>query len=142
MTKVNLDIANKIIESCFNKAQEIGARPLSVVVVDEGGHTIAMQRQDGCTVLKWQIAQSKACGTVQMGFNSRELMGLAGKFPAFIDSVSTLAGGQIMPIPGGLPIKDKDGKTLGAVGISGDTGDNDELCAIAGIEALGFQTGL
>lgn len=132
---VSLAIANQIIENAFQKGQELSLMPLSVVVLDKGGHVQAFQRQDGASNLRFEIAFGKAYGALSVGKGSRWLDAQAATRPHFLEGLSGVSGGKIVPVPGGVLIKSDNGDLLGAVGITGDTSDNDEACAIAGIEA-------
>jgi uncharacterized protein GlcG (DUF336 family) len=138
MTLLTLDKANKIIENAISKARELGLSPLTVVVLDDAGHLKALQREDGASMIRQQIATAKAWGAVNMGVSSRSLAGVAVQRPDFMNALVNIADGKIMPAPGGVLIRDTDNHLIGAVGISGDSSEQDERCAIAGIEAVGF----
>jgi uncharacterized protein GlcG (DUF336 family) len=138
MTLLTLEKANKIIDTAINKARELGLSPLTVVVLDEAGHLKALQREDGASVIRQQIATAKAWGAVNMGVSSRSLAGVAVQRPDFMNALINIAEGKIMPAPGGVLIRDSDNNLIGAVGISGDSSEQDERCAIAGIEGVGF----
>jgi uncharacterized protein GlcG (DUF336 family) len=113
--------------------------PLAVVVVDSGGHLVAVQRDDGCGTLRVRIAQGKARGALGMGLSSRTIGERLQSRPAFQSAVATASHGQFIPVPGGVLILDREGRAIGAVGISGDTSDRDEFCAIEGIRAAGLD---
>jgi uncharacterized protein GlcG (DUF336 family) len=138
MTLLTLEKANKIIETAINKARELGLSPLTVVVLDNSGHLKALQREDGASMIRQQIATAKAWGAVNMGVSSRSLAGVAVQRPDFMNALINIADGKIMPAPGGVLIRDTENNLIGAVGISGDSSDQDERCAIAGIEGVGF----
>jgi uncharacterized protein GlcG (DUF336 family) len=138
MTLLTLEKANKIIETAINKARELNLSPLTVVVLDEAGHLKALQREDGASMIRQQIATAKAWGAVNMGVSSRSLAGVAIQRPDFMNALVNIADGKIMPAPGGVLIRDTDNRLIGAVGISGDSSDQDERCAISGIESVGF----
>jgi uncharacterized protein GlcG (DUF336 family) len=112
-------------------------------VLDSGGHPVALKREDRSGIMRVDIATGKAWGGLGMGFGSRELFDRSSKQPMFITALAALSQGRMVPVPGGVLIRGGDGEVSGAVGISGDTSDNDETCAIAGIEAAGLkaQTG-
>jgi uncharacterized protein GlcG (DUF336 family) len=129
--------ASVIVDAALKKGREIGCAPLTVVVVDAGGHIVAVKREDGAGILRFEIAYGKAWGSLGMGFGSRELAGRAANAPAFLTALAAASGGRVVPSPGGVLILD-DGKVIGAVGISGDSGDRDEECALAGIAAAGL----
>lgn len=138
MTQLTLAKANGIVEAALARAHEAGFKPLAAAVLDAGGHLIAFQRQDGASMLRFEIAGGKAFGALALGMGSRAIDGLARERPHFMQGLSGVSGGRIVPVPGGVLVRDNDGTIMGAVGISGDTSDNDEAAAIAGIEAAGF----
>lgn len=138
MTDLSLAKALKIITSAIAKGKDIGLKPLSVVVLDAGGHVKAFQRQDGASMMRFEIASGKAYGALAVGVGSRWLNAQAETRPHFLEGLSAVSGGKIVAVPGGVLIKDRKGAIIGAVGITGDTSDNDEIAAIAGIEAAGF----
>ncbi|MEP9397811.1 heme-binding protein [Mesorhizobium sp. KR2-14] len=138
MTSISLAKANHIIEAAFAKAKEAGLKPLSVVVLDAGGHVIAFQKQDGSSMLRFEIASGKAYGALAVGMGSRKIEAMAKERPHFMEGLSGVSGGRIVPVPGGVLVRSA-GQLVGAVGITGDTSDNDELAAVAGIEAAGFE---
>ena len=138
MTSISLAKANAIIEAAFAKAKEAGLKPLSVVVLDAGGHVIAFQKQDGSSMLRFEIASGKAYGALAVGMGSRKIEAMAKERPHFMEGLSGVSGGRIVPVPGGVLVRSA-GQLVGAVGITGDTSDNDELAAVAGIEAAGFE---
>jgi uncharacterized protein GlcG (DUF336 family) len=130
--------ANTIIEAAFAKGQALGLKPLSVAVLDAGGHLIAFQRQDGSSTLRPQIAAGKAGGALALGVSSRKIGEMAAERPSFVASLGTIAPHGIIPAAGGVLIAGAKGAVIGAVGVTGDLSDNDELCALAGIEAAGL----
>ncbi|MEN3387632.1 heme-binding protein [Brucella melitensis] len=138
MPSLTLERANAIIAGAFAKAEELKLKPLAVSVLDAGGHVKAFQRQDGASMLRFEIGSGKAYGALAVGTGSRWLNNQAKDRPHFLEGLSGVSGGRVVPVPGGVLTKDADGEILGAVGISGDTSDNDEAAAIAGIEAAGF----
>ena len=137
-TRICLAQANAIIAAAFAKAKEMGLKPLSVVVADAGGHVIAFQRQDGASFLRLEIALGKAAGALALGVNSRKIGEMAAERPVFIAAVGKLADKGILPVAGGVIVKGPDALAIGAVGVTGDTSDNDEVCALAGIAAAGL----
>lgn len=130
--------AEQIIKYAFKKAEELNLAPLTVVIVDTGGHMKAMHRADSATFFRPQIAFGKAWGAIAMGMDSRTLFSMGEDRPMFMNSLINLSEHRLVPVPGGVLIKNGDGDMLGAVGISGDTSDNDEICAVAGVEAAGL----
>ncbi|WP_339759689.1 heme-binding protein [uncultured Hoeflea sp.] len=138
MTDLPLAKALEIITAALAKGAELGLKPLAVVVLDAGGHVKAFQRQDGASMMRFEIASGKAYGALAVGVGSRWLNAQAETRPHFLEGLSAVSGGKIVAVPGGVLIKDSNGGIIGAVGITGDTSDNDELAAITGIEAAGF----
>lgn len=112
---------------------------LSVVVLDDGGHPIAMKREDGSEFLRPQIANAKVWGALGMGLPSRLLRDRAEKLPVFMTALTTISDGRLVALPGGVIIRDAAGSVLGAVGVSGDVSEPDEICAVAGVEAAGLE---
>ncbi len=136
---VTLAQASTIVDTALKKGRETNCAPLTVAVLDAGGHLVAFKREDRSGILRYDIAYGKAWGALGMGFGSRELAERSGKNPIFFGSLVTVAQGRFVPVAGGVLIKDASGNVLGAVGISGDTSDKDEVCAVAGIEAAGLK---
>lgn len=143
MKGLTLEKANLIISGAINKARSLQMSPLTVVVLDAAGQLKALQREDGATVIRQQIATAKAWGAVNMGISSRSLATVAEHRPDFMNALITIAEGKIMPVPGGVLIRSRENNAiLGSIGISGDSSEQDERCAIAGIEAAGFVAGV
>jgi uncharacterized protein GlcG (DUF336 family) len=136
---IGLDDARKMIAAARAAGAEHGFKPLSVVVLDAGGHVTAFEREDGSSNMRFQIAYGKANGALALGLGSRALMARAETQAYFVSAAAAAIGGALVPVPGGVLVRDSDGKVVGAVGISGDTSDNDEKAAVAGIEAAGFS---
>ena len=136
---VTLAQASNIVDVALKKGRDTNCAPLTVAVLDAGGHLVALKREDKSGILRFDIAFVKAWGALGMGFGSREFVERAAKNPVFTGALTTISGGRLVPVPGGVLIKDAGGNVLGAVGISGDTSDKDEVCAIAGIEAAGLK---
>ncbi len=134
---LTLDVAQTIIRVCLFTAEEMKLKPVTVAVVDGGGHLKALARQDGTSTLRPEIAQGKAKGAVAMGLGSRALFERAQAQPFFIQAMNELAGGALVPVPGGVLVR-FEAEIVGAVGITGDSSDNDEHCAVVGIESAGF----
>ena len=133
--------ANRIIEAALQRSAESGFKPMAVVVIDDAGHIKSAQRQDGASMLRIDIASGKAWAAVGMGAASRVLTQRAKDLPAFFNAIASVAQGKFIPQTGAVLILDDDGKTLGAVGASGGTGDEDELICAAGVEAAGLKVG-
>ena len=139
MADLTLDVARKILDVALAKGVEKKLKPLVVTVLDARGCVKISAAQDGTSLLRSEIAHGKAYGALAMGMGSRALFQRAQEQAFFIDAVNTLAQGRMVPVPGGVLILDDNGTLLGAVGVSGDTSDNDEICALAGIEAAGLK---
>ena len=140
MGRISLEQANSIITAAFAHGKTIGLKkPLSVVVVDAGSHVIAFQRQDGASTLRFQIALGKACGALALGVSSRKIADMAAERPSFVASLGAISSSGVVPAAGGVIVVDTSGAPIGAVGITGDTSDNDEACALAGILAAGLK---
>src|SRR5579862_5234991 len=136
MTVVSLSQASTIVDQALAKGRELNLHPLTVVVLDAGGHMVAMKREDKSGILRGEIALGKAWGTLGMGFGGREFARRAAAGGAvFLQALMAASGGRIVPAPGGVLIRDAGGAIVGAVGISGDTSEQDEACALAGIAA-------
>ena len=136
--RITLTQANAIIAAAFAKGAELKLKPLSVVVVDAGGHVQAFQRQDGASSMRLGIALGKAAGALALGVSSRKVGAMAAERPAFVSAISGIAAHGIVPAAGGIIVKGGDGFAIGAVGVTGDTSDNDEICTLAGIAAAGL----
>ncbi len=139
MCNVTLDQARAIVAAAFGKAGEMSLKPLTVVVLDSGGAIKVLERTDGSSLMRPEIAIGKANGAIQLGMGSRGIFKRAQEQPYFIQAMNALAKGSLVPVPGGVLIRGSDGAILGAVGVTGDTSDNDETCAVAGIEAAGLK---
>jgi len=136
---VTLAQASTIVDVALKKARETNLAPLTVAVLDAGGHLVAFKREDKSGLLRFDIAFGKAWGALGMGFGSRTLASRAAKTPQFFTMLAAASGGRMVTNPGGVLIKDASGTIVGACGISGDTSDKDEMCAVAGIEAAGLK---
>lgn len=132
---VSLEEARTIIAATLAKAAELGLKPLGVAVLDSAGHLKAFERQDGASHMRLEIAMGKAHGAVAMGAGSRALYKRAQEQAFFLNAVNTLARGLLVPVPGGVLMRDAAGTIVGAVGVSGDASDQDEAAAVAGIAA-------
>ena len=138
MSKLTLKQANTIVEKAFAKAREMKIKPLGVVVLDESGNIVSAQREDGASMFRLDVAKGKAWAAVAMGASSRALGKRAKDNPNFFVALAATAGGKFLPQTGAALIKDKDGAIIGSAGASGGTGDEDEACCVAGIEAAGL----
>jgi uncharacterized protein GlcG (DUF336 family) len=133
MSNISLSQAAKIVDAALAEGRNKSFEPLTVVVLDSGGHLVAAKREDGSGILRYEIAFAKAWGALGFGLGSRSLATRAVKAPMFITAVASVAEGRVVPVPGGVLIRDGHGQVVGAVGISGDNSDNDEIAAVAGI---------
>lgn len=135
---LKLEQARKIIAVALQRGTEMALKPLTVAVLDAGGALVAMERSDGASRMRPEIARGKANGAIALGMGSRSIFDRAREQPYFVQAMNALADGVLVPVPGGVLIRADDGEIIGAVGITGDTSDNDEACAVAGIEAAGL----
>jgi len=134
--------ARSILDGAFNEAQKTVTQPLTVVVLDGGGHLVAAEREDGCAPLRFPVAQGKAFAALGNGVSSGVVGSRNAERPAFLSSVAAAAGGHFIPVAGGVLVLDEDQHVIGAVGVSGASSAEDERVAIAGIEAAGLSVGL
>jgi uncharacterized protein GlcG (DUF336 family) len=135
---LDLEAARTIVAAARRHASEAGFKPMTVVVLDAGGHVVAVEREDGSSMGRFAIGFGKAHGALSLGLGSRALMARAEQQPYFIAAVTAAVGGALVPVPGGVLVRSSDGTLLGAVGVTGDTSDNDEAAAVAGIESAGL----
>ena len=138
MSALTLKVAVNLVSQAITAGRTFAAAPLTIAVLDSVGHLITLQREDGASLLRPQIAIGKAWGAIALGKGSRLLALDAQQRPAFIAALNSLGQGGVVPAPGGVLIRDPAGVVLGAIGISGDTSDIDEQCAITAIEGLGL----
>ncbi|MDE8650445.1 GlcG/HbpS family heme-binding protein [Novosphingobium album (ex Liu et al. 2023)] len=138
---ISLEQARAIIAATRARGREMGLNPLTVVVLDAGGHLVAMEREDGSAYGRPDIAGGKAAGALAMGVSSRKLGDMAAERPQFLAALSAAWAGKLIPAAGGVLVKDAAGSLLGAVGVSGDLSDKDEEAAFAGIAAAGLAAG-
>ena len=138
MPELSLDVARKILDAALAKGVEKKFKPLVITVLDARGCVKISAAQDGTSLMRSEIAHGKAYGALALGMGSRAIFQRAQEQAYFIGAVNTLAQGRMVPVPGGVLIQ-SDGVLLGAVGVSGDTSDNDEICAVAGIEGAGLK---
>jgi uncharacterized protein GlcG (DUF336 family) len=134
---LTLNRARQIVAAAREEASRSGYKPMTVVVLDAGGHVIAAEREDGSSNSRFEIAYGKAHGALALGMGSRSLMARAEQQPYFIAAAASAIGGSLVPVPGGVLVRDRE-ELIGAVGVSGDTSDNDEAAAVAGIRAVGL----
>ncbi|MDA0351636.1 MAG: heme-binding protein [Chloroflexi bacterium] len=143
MPSISHDQARQIVTAALAHARSANMNPLAVLVLDAGGHAVAFEREDGASNLRFQVADGKAYGALGMGVGSRALFERAQQQAFFVQAVNGAFGGRMIPVPGGVLVRDGSGALLGAVGVSGDNSDNDEAAAVAGITAasLTAETG-
>ena len=138
MPDISLRKARIVIRAALSKGKDLGLKPLSVVVADAGGHVIAFEREDGAAPGRFAIAQGKAYGSVMLGMAGTAQMARADQQAYFMEAVNGLFGGKVIPVPGGVLVRNKKDHVIGAVGVTGDSSDNDLIAALAGIEATGL----
>jgi uncharacterized protein GlcG (DUF336 family) len=134
---IDLVKATLIVDRALAHGRTLGLPPLTVAVLDAAGCLVSFKREDGSSLLRPEIAQAKAWGTLALGIGGRAIAQRAAVAPSFVSAVNTLAGGRLIPVPGGVLIRDKSA-IIGAVGITGAQSEQDEACAVAGIQAAGF----
>jgi len=138
-TVLTLSQASAIVDAALAAGLEAGMKPLTVVVLDAGGHIVAAKRADGSGILRIEVAFGKAYGALGIGVPSRALGIMAVERPHFASALAAAADGRMVPVAGGVLIRGGDERILGAVGVSGDTSDNDERAAIRGVAAAGLR---
>jgi len=138
MAALTLKQANTIIEKGFAKAREMKIKPLGIIVLDASGHIVSAQREDGASMFRLDVAQGKAWAAVAMGASSKALANRAKGNPNFFVALAATANGKFLPQTGAALIKNAQGEIIGAAGGSGGTGEEDEACCVAGIEAAGL----
>lgn len=139
MNTLTLAQAARVVDAALDKARETACAPMTVAVLDAGGHLVAFKREDASGILRPQIAQAKAWGVLGMGVGGRALAQRANAAPAFFAALTDIAAGRIAPVAGGVLIRDATGAVIGAVGVSGDHPEKDEACALHGIECAGLS---
>jgi uncharacterized protein GlcG (DUF336 family) len=139
MTDVTLVQATQIIDAALSEARRLNLPPMTVAVLDRGGHLTALKREDHSSNMRADIAAAKARGALGLGQSTRKMSERVGHLPHFFAAIAALTDGNVIPVPGGVLIYDTEKHVCGAVGISGDTADNDEKCALAALEALGLN---
>ncbi len=135
---VTLAQAALIVDEALAHGRRLKLKPLTVAVLDAGGHLVALKREDNSSLLRPQIAQGKAWGVLGMGFGGREFARRAAAAPAFMAALMDASEGRVIPVPGGVLIRSAQGAIIGAVGVSGDLSEQDEACAVHGIKAAGL----
>ena len=139
MTEITLELANTIIDAALLEGRKRKLAPLAVAVLDAGGHLKALSRADGASFMRPMMAVAKAWGAIGVGVSSRTLGQMGEQRPVFMNALAQVADQRLLPVPGGVLVRDANDAIIGAVGISGDVSDEDEHCAVAGIREAGFQ---
>lgn len=135
---LSLELASHLVDAVLAAGRSHAMQPLAVVVLDAGSHLVAFKREDGCGNLRFDIARGKAAAALGMGMSTRLIRDRLAARPAFQSALAAAAQGQFIPVPGGVLVLDAHGVAIGAVGVSGDTSDKDEFCAIAAIKTTGM----
>lgn len=139
MSTLDVETAARLAATTLRQARELGIKPLAAAVLDAAGHPLAVLRDEQASFLRPRIASGKARGCLGMGVGGRELARRAQAMPAFFDAINSLTDGEVIPMPGGILLRDTQGRLLGAIGVSGDSSDNDEHCALLAIAAVGLR---
>ncbi|WP_317928461.1 heme-binding protein [Halioxenophilus sp. WMMB6] len=142
MSSLSLNQAEQILNAALSRARQLDTQPVAVMVLDAGGHPVAMRREDGASFYRTDIAKAKAHGAIGMGMDTRTIADKAQKNPIFFGSLSQVDGVNLALSAGGVLIRTTEGEIIGSVGVSGDTPDNDEAVALAGIEAAQLSHGV
>jgi len=138
MTGLSLIQASELVDAALARARELGLRPLTITVLDPGGHPQVVKREDGAGILRPQIAHAKAWGCLGTGSGGAAGARHATRDPAFFSALAAISDGRVASSPGGVLVRDKDGELLGAVGVSGERPENDEIVAVFGVESVGL----
>jgi uncharacterized protein GlcG (DUF336 family) len=136
---LNLFQASRIVDEALAYARHHKLAPMTVAVLDARGCVVALKMEDGSSLLRPEIATGKGWSALGMGFGTRNLAARAEQLPSFFGALASLAGGRVLPVPGGVLIRSEDGEVIGAAGASGDLADKDEASVVAGIEAAGLR---
>jgi uncharacterized protein GlcG (DUF336 family) len=140
---IKLEAANRIIAAALGVARELKLQPITICVLDRGGHLVSAQREDESSILRFEIAFGKAWASLGVGHSSRFLQDtLAKQRPRFLDAMAAASNGRFIPVAGGVLIREQSGTLIGAVGVTGDSADNDEKIAVAAVERCGFKADL
>lgn len=139
MSQLTFELAARLAAQTLQASRRLGLQPMAAAVLDSAGHPLAVLRDEQTSFLRPRIATGKARGCLGMGFGGRELARRAQAMPAFFDAINSLTDGEVIPVAGGVLLRDAEGRLLGAIGVSGDTSDNDERCALAAIAECGLQ---
>ena len=135
---IDMATADRLADAIMEEGRKRGAEPLTAVVLDTGGHMVVLKRADGSGILRCEIARGKAWGALGMGLPSRTMFERAKTAPSFFAALAAASDGRLIPVPGGVLLRDDAGKLIGAVGVSGDTSDIDEACIVDACAAVGL----
>ncbi|SKB94889.1 Uncharacterized conserved protein GlcG, DUF336 family [Sphingopyxis flava] len=138
MSRISLDQAQAIVAGALKEGRAMNLKPLTVAVLDAGGHVVALAREDGSSNLRPQVATGKAAGALALGMSSRAIGEMAEQRPMLISAAGALSPAGLIPVAGGVLIQGAGGELVGAVGVTGDLSDNDEKVALAGIAEAGL----
>ncbi|WP_424628400.1 GlcG/HbpS family heme-binding protein [Bradyrhizobium sp. SYSU BS000235] len=138
MSKLSLEQADRIADGTLAKGRELGFAPLTVCILDAGGHVVVLKRADGASIMRPELATAKAWGALGMGFGGRELARRANAVPGFFASLNAISDGRMAAVAGSALLRDNNGEIVGAVGVSGDTSDNDEAALVPAVLAIGL----
>jgi uncharacterized protein GlcG (DUF336 family) len=139
MVELTLNKARMIVRNAIKKGRELNLKPLSVVVLDSGGHVIAFERENYASPGRFDIARGKAYGSIMLGMSGTAQMARAEAQQYFMNAVNGLFDGKVIPVPGGILIKNKNKRVIGAVGVTGDSSDNDAIVAMHGVTFVGLS---
>ncbi|GKX36229.1 MAG: hypothetical protein MnENMB40S_38470 [Rhizobiaceae bacterium MnEN-MB40S] len=140
ITTLPMRAAEIIVDEAISQAKEHNLHPLTIVVLDAGGRIVAVKSQDGSGIMRFDVAFGKAWGALGMGISSRQIRDRLINRPVFQTALASASDGRLIPVPGGVLIENEKGETIGSVGVSGDTSEKDELCAIKGIHKAGYRS--
>lgn len=139
MSTLSLDQADRIATEALKTARVLKLAPMTVALLDPGGHLVVLKREDGAGIMRPELAIAKAWGALGMGFGGRELARRAAKMPAFFTALNAISDGRMAPVAGSALLRDGEGRVIGAIGVSGDTSDADELCLVPAVRAAGLR---
>jgi uncharacterized protein GlcG (DUF336 family) len=139
MANISLEQADRIADGTLARGKELNLAPLTVVILDSGGHAVVVKRGDGSSIMRPELATAKAWGALGMGFGGRELARRAEKMPGFFTALNAIAEGRMAPVAGSALLRDAQNQIVGAIGVSGDTSDNDEKAFLEAVKAVGLR---
>lgn len=139
-TSLSLESASLIIDEALRLGRELDLLPLTVVALNAGGQIVSLKSEDGSGIMRFDVAFGKAWGALGMGISSRLIRDRLSNRPTFQNALAAASDGRLIPVPGGVLVENQDGITIGAIGVSGDTSEKDEYCAILGIKHAGLKS--